>query len=280
VAREHVTVVLTGEGSDESFGGYPRYQISRVRAALKGLPSALARTAALVLGAAPGRRAALLTSQLPLSDEEAMILNSAYVAPDLVARLVGRDPLPALAGRFELAASCRVEGNPIASLSRYEMSTYLGCALDRMDRMSMAHGLEGRVPFLDIPLVEWAARLDVRHKIRRAGGKHVVKGLASRFLSKKIVSARKSGFGLPLGAWFRSPPFADLIERLRDPRHAAAQQFDRAVIGQILDEHRRGVADHGEVLWLLSNVYLWYEEMGQPASVWARDNRLPASAAG
>ena len=269
LAREHVTVVLTGEGSDELFGGYPRYQIARIRSRVNGLPMGLSRAAQSLFGALPGRRTSLIASQLPLGDGEATVLNSAYVGPDMVTRLLDVMPATALEERLEMADASRVEGNPVASLSRYELMTYLGCALDRMDRMSMAHGLEGRVPFLDVPLVEWATRVSVRHKLRGRQGKHVVKALAADKLSPRVVKARKSGFGLPLGAWFRGPHFADIIERLRDQRHPAAAHFDRHVVGKVVDEHARGVADHGELLWLLCNVYLWHEEIvhGARASV-------------
>lgn len=265
LAREHVTVVLTGEGSDELFAGYPRYQIARANAALRAVPPFAVRAASRLLGTLPGRRTALLSWQLPLSDLEAMTLNSAYVPPNVVEGLLGGLPTRTFDERFQLAASSRIPGNPIASLSRYEMSTYLGCALDRMDRMSMAHGLEGRVPFLDVRLAEWAARLDVRHKVRGLRAKQVVKALASRMLSADLVNARKSGFGLPLASWFREPHFARLLERLRDPGHAAAAHFDRRIVKSVLHEHLSGLADHGELLWLLCNVYLWYEEIASAA---------------
>ena len=265
LAREHVTVVLTGEGSDELFCGYPRYQIARIRAALHRLPRPIGRAGMSLLAALPGRRTALLASQLPLSEDESAVLNSAYVAPEVVASLLDQAPGGALEERLALAAASRVRGDAVASLSRYEMSTYLGCALERMDRMSMAHGLEGRVPFLDVPLIEWASCIGVRHKVRGRQGKHVVKALATRWLDREVVTAQKSGFGLPLGAWFRSRPFADLMDRLRDHRHAAAGHFHRRMLDQVVSEHTRGVRDHGELLWLLSNVYLWYEEVAVPA---------------
>ena len=264
IAREHVTVVLTGEGSDELFAGYPRYQIARLSAALRGLSPFAARAASRLLSSFPGRRTSLLSWQLPLSEVESMVLNSAYVRPDVVEALLGGLPAATFGERFALAETTRIPGNSIASLSRYEMSTYLGCALDRMDRMSMAHGLEGRVPFLDVPLVEWAGRLDVRHKVRGRRAKRVVKALAARMLSGEIVNARKSGFGLPLASWFRDPHFAGLLERLHDPRHPAAEHFDRRVVRSVLQEHLHGHVDHGELLWLLSNVYLWYEEIASP----------------
>jgi asparagine synthase (glutamine-hydrolysing) len=132
-----------------------------------------------------------------------------------------------------------VPGDSIATLSRYELSTYLGCALDRMDRMSMASGLEGRVPFLDVPLVEWGVGLHSSLKVRGRENKRVVKQLAGGSLSPAITRGAKSGFGLPIGDWFRGPELAAL----------------QGLVG----EHLRGEADHAEALWLIANVYLWYD---------------------
>ena len=123
----------------------------------------------------------------------------------------------------------------------------------------MACGLEGRVPFLDVPLVEWAVRLAGRLKLSGTQNKRVVKTLARRRLNPAIVRGAKSGFGVPLGTWFRSPVLSPLLDRLRDPEHPAADMVDQREVRRIIDAHTAGAADHGEALWLLSNVYVWAE---------------------
>lgn len=259
LARQHVTVALTGEGADELFGGYPRYHIARLNAAAGVLPAAVRRALALALGAVPGHRAARVAELLPLDLADALIHNSAYVHPVLVSKLLGGSAPDALAERRRLLSEAHVPGDAVATLARYEMSTYLGCALDRMDRMSMAVGLEGRVPFLDVPLVEWGIGVPSKLKIAGRENKRVVKRLAERTLSPAITRGAKSGFGLPLGAWFRRREAAPLIARLRDSGHPATAHFDRPTLASLLDQHLAGSADHGEVIWLLANVYLWYE---------------------
>ena len=258
-ARQFVTVVLTGEGADELFCGYPRYHIARWRAAADVLPRAARHALAGIVARNSGHRAAKLGDSLERGLEEALLFNSAYVAPELVARLTGNPVDSALSERRALLASAQSDWGAVATLSRYELLTYLGCALDRMDRMSMACGLEGRVPFLDVPLVEWAVRLAGRLKLSGTQNKRVVKTLARRRLNPAIALGAKSGFGVPLGAWFRSPVFAPLLDRLCDPDHPAADMFDRREVRRLTDVHTAGAADHGEALWLLSNVYVWAE---------------------
>ena len=258
-ARQRVTVILTGEGADELFCGYPRYHVARWRGVAEPLPG-IARTAlAAAIAAGPGHRPAKLANSLREGMDDAILLNSAYVNPDLVARLSCNPTDAAFSERRSLLELARSDAGPVATLSRYELLTYLCCALDRIDRMSMATSLEGRVPFLDIPLVEWGVRVAGRLKLAGRENKRVVKRVAERYLSPAITRGAKSGFGIPLDAWFRSPIFAPLLTRLRDPSHPAADLFDRATLRRVVDEQVRGVRDHGEALWLLSNVFVWAE---------------------
>jgi asparagine synthase (glutamine-hydrolysing) len=259
LARRHVKVVLTGEGADELFGGYPRYHLARWRGMLDVAPGRLRRLGGAILGALPGHRAEKAALLLPPELEESILLNSAYVDPAVVASLTGASVDAALDARRALVAETVRPGDPVGSISRYELLTYLTCALDRMDRMSMAHGLEARVPFLDVRLVEWAAGLASGLKLGVRSNKRVVKHLARGVLSPRIVDGPKSGFGLPLDAWFRRPELGSLMDRIRDPEHPAAANLDSALARRIADAHAAGTADHGEILWLLANVYLWHE---------------------
>jgi asparagine synthase (glutamine-hydrolysing) len=258
-ARQSVTVVLTGEGADELFCGYPRYHIARLRDSVERLPHIGRRAIAAGAGMLPGHRAAKLAGLVDRSVDDGLILNSAYIAPELVAELTRAPVAGALSERRRLLASARVSDDDVDTLSRYELLTYLGCALDRMDRMSMASSLEGRVPFLDIPLVEHALRLPTVDKIAKRETKRVLKVLAKRQLSAGVAGRSKSGFGVPLGDWFRSPVLAPAVERLRDAGHPAAEHFDMSVVARVLAEHATGRVDHGEVLWMLTNVFVWHE---------------------
>ena len=267
LARQHVKVVLTGEGADELFGGYPRYHVARLRGSVELVPKSLRVATAKIIGALPGHRADKAASLLPLSLEDSILLNSAYVDPELVARLTGSDVSGAFDARRALIAETVDERDVVASMTRYELLTYLQCALDRIDRMSMAHGLEGRVPFLDLPVVEFALRLPSSLKLGLRSNKRVLKGLARGVLSERIVRGPKSGFGLPLDAWFRGPQLGGLLRRISDSSHPAATCFDRSVLDTIIREHRSRARNHGEALWLLANVFLWHEEQTRQTQV-------------
>ena len=239
------------------------------RGSLEGVPAIGRRAIAAGVGLVPGHRAAKLAGLVGRTIDDALIFNSAYVSPELVAQLTGAPVDAALAERRRLLEFARMTDDDVETLSRYELLTYLGCALDRMDRMSMACSLEGRVPFLDIPLVERALRLPASAKLGRRETKRVLKVLARRNLSAEVAGRSKSGFGVPLGDWFRSPILAPAIERLKDREHPAAAYFDMSVVGRLVAEHATGGVDHGEALWLLTNVFMWQEVVagggGMPA---------------
>lgn len=264
-AKQEVKVVLTGEGSDEMFAGYPRYQIVRLAHMLRNWPQ-LRQLTTRVARAMPGHRAARLAAYLPYDYADSLLLNSAYVHPTMVEKLTGAPVTEALSARREILERNWDDGDPLGSLSRLEMQTYLGCLLDRMDRMSMAAGLEARVPFLDMPLVEWASRIPSHLKMAGTGTKRVVKTLAAKVLPRQVVGAPKSGFGLPLGDWFRTGPLGATLEALSDPGHPAADLMDRSAVAQMVSEHSQGQRDHNELLWELVNVFGWHD-------VWAGARR-------
>jgi asparagine synthase (glutamine-hydrolysing) len=261
LARRYVTVVLTGEGADELFCGYPRYRVASFQAALAKVPAGARRALAGFARASGGRRGKLLGRALSVSPELSVVLNSAYVEPALAAQLTGTNPQDAFTERLEIAERSWVTGDPLATISAYELQTYLQCALERMDRMSMAHGLEGRVPFLDVSLAEWGSALASRFKVNCRNGKTVVKRHAREWLPASVVHGPKSGFGLPLDNWFRSPSARDLLATLKNPAHPAATVLDTKAVKSLVDEHMRGQRAHGEILWLVANVFLWYDHV-------------------
>lgn len=258
-ARQHVKVVLTGEGADELFCGYPRYKIARAHAALQKAPRLAVRALAAILRHAPEHRLRKLGALLPLAPAAQHIFNSAFVDGDVVARITGHDLGDALLERRAVLDEIAWAPDATDTLSRYEMKTYLVSALERLDRVSMASGLEARVPLLDIELVEWGTRLPAAVKLAGGRNKAVLKRLGERTLSSKVTAGPKSGFGLPLDAWFRTPQFQDFIAEIGDPSHPATTHFDGRLLRTIRDDHAQHRAEHGELLWLLANVYLWYD---------------------
>jgi asparagine synthase (glutamine-hydrolysing) len=273
LARQHVTVALTGEGADELFAGYPRYRTELVRDSVMGaasLVSPIARGIGLLTG---DHRVEKLGAMLGQPSREARVLSSAFVEPRLIETLTGATLTEALATRRRLAGELEVAGDSVASLMRYELTTYLGGLLERMDRMAMAHGLEGRVPFLHVPLLEWGLSLPPSLNVSSRASKKVVRRLASRRLPASVMAAPKSGFGLPLAEWFRGQAFAPHLSRLRSGDHGAQDVVDGRTVQRLVSEHLGRGADHSEILWLLVNLMLWREGVSAPA----RDGEIASS---
>jgi asparagine synthase (glutamine-hydrolysing) len=255
LAKEYVTVVLTGEGSDELFAGYPRYRIPDLARKVRGIPGPLRRLAASLSG---DSRLAKLDRFASLAPDEALLYNSSYLRPD-----VARALAPRLEARLDYRRDCLAAGthlglDAIGRVSLLDEETFLVGILHRQDKMSMAASIESRVPFMDYRIVEFANRLPASHKVVNGSGKALVKTFARTLLPVEIVDRRKSGFGVPLAAWFRS---ADgLGAQIRGLAESPASGiFDRAVLQRLVSEHLSGTQDHSELLWTALNLATWRE---------------------
>ena len=255
LAKQFVTVVLTGEGSDELFAGYPRYRIPALARKARLVPGPLRALAASLSGDA---RLAKLHRFASLGQDEALLYNSSYLRPD-----VARELSPGLEARLDfrracLAASRSLGLDTVGQVSLLDEETFLVGILHRQDKMSMAASIESRVPFMDYRIAEFANRLPSAHKLANGSSKAIVKAFASTVLPTSIVDRRKSGFGVPLAAWFRaSEGLGAQLASL--PENPAAGVFDGAVLRRLITEHRAGHRDHSEVLWTALNVVTWRE---------------------
>ena len=255
LARERVIVVLTGEGSDELFAGYPRYRIPDLAAKYRYVPGPLRRLAAAV----GDHRVAKLARYADTTPDEALLYNSSYLRPDVV-RAVAAGPLVnGFVYRHEaLRASQSLGLDNVGRVSLLDQETFLVSILNRQDKMSMAASIESRVPFMDYRIVEFANALPSEFKIRRGSGKAIVKDVARAFLPTEIVDRRKSGFGVPLTRWFRADDgLGGRVMAL--PDSPFAEVFDRSALRRTIDEHRSGAQDHGELLWTALNLVTWRE---------------------
>jgi asparagine synthase (glutamine-hydrolysing) len=243
-----VTVLLTGEGADEVFGGYAWYRSAQQRDALKRLPGLSGLSSALP---AIGRFATLKKVLRP----EYLIEASAFGSPALVKSLVASEN--GLSDRR--AAFWPNEGTPtLDGLFVYDQNTYLPGLLQRQDRMSMAAGLEAREPFLDHHLVEWANTLSGSVKISKGIRKALLKSLAGRWLPEKIINRRKVGFEMPLGEWLKSGgALAHRVEALRDSKSYASEVMNPGAIQRLVAEHNSGTKNHADILWTLVAFDAW-----------------------
>jgi asparagine synthase (glutamine-hydrolysing) len=251
LARQHVKVVLTGEGADELFGGYPRYAIPRLAAGFDRIPAILREP---LLGLARRsrdhrvRKLAWFATRSPASRK---LFNSSGVDPDVAKQLLKvQDSVGSWKYRRQLAESTR-------SVARIDLETYLVSILERQDKMSMATSLEARVPFLDNEIIEFSFALPERFKHTLRHRKRILKDVARRYLPQAIVDRRKSGFGVPLASWMRDDgPVGALLTEVTNYQ-GVLEVFERNQLDAMLREHRSGARDHSELLWGILNLALW-----------------------
>jgi len=259
-ARKRITVALTGEGSDELFGGYPRYRLFSMGRWLSPLRGIGLRRAARRLRARQPRWARLLESS-SVDVGTAAALNAAFVPIEDAARLVGLEkPERVLEPRRRLFNEAERRGlDEVESLLELERQTYLVALLQRMDRMSMAAGLECRVPFLDERVIEYALTVPARKRLDVLQTKKPVRDAAATRFGRGYANLPKSGFGVPIGSWFRgNGRLGTLLARCLEESTVRNRGWvDVALASRTLQEHQSGVRDHTEILWGLLNLELW-----------------------
>ena len=259
-------MALSGDGGDELFAGYRRHRLhlyeERVRAAL---PARLRRPLFGALGALypkldwapqPLRLQATL-AELALDPADAYF-HSVALAPEAVRRRLYspalRSELQGYGGAEVMRAHWRESGSehPLDQVQYLDLMTYLpGDILTKVDRASMAHALEVRVPLLDHVLVEWAATLPPRLRLNARGSKYVLKQALRPHLPAAILERRKMGFSVPLAAWLRGPLMARVQDALAAPAFAESGLFDPPAAGRLIAQHRSGRRDHSRIIWAL-----------------------------
>jgi asparagine synthase (glutamine-hydrolysing) len=265
-ARRDVTVVLTGEGADEVFGGYSNYR-KRVREErlMRWLahPASPLPALAKVLPVAVRKDRWLRSLTEPLARRYRTIpnvfdvlLHPALFTPQFLAATSGSPDVGTL------AAAAFEEANSAHYLDRLlHVDTKLWLPddlLTKVDRATMTHSLEARVPYLDHRFVEFCARLDPSLKIRGTTHKHILKRVAERYLPRDIVHRGKQGFVMPLTEWLAGRLSGELDEHLGDGGLARRGLFRDGALARLLAEHRRGHRNHAGRLWALLILERWF----------------------
>jgi asparagine synthase (glutamine-hydrolysing) len=270
LASEHVKVVLTGEGSDELFAGYSRYRFhgwnSRWARRYGVLPAALRRrirqwiAGSSLLGA--GARRKLGHTFLGCGDSlESLYLDNFYCAFSPAAQqelLTATQPEGCATANFRRYFDAG-DRSPLERLLYADQKTYLVELLMKQDRMSMATSIESRVPLLDHPLVEFAARLPGEMKLRGTTGKYIFKKAAEGLVPREILYRRKMGFPTPLRSWLRDAAATPLFDLLRAPDGLLGAYVDRRALENLIHRHRSGAEDATDRIWRLLNLQLWGE---------------------
>jgi len=266
LARKHVTVSLSGDGGDESFGGYRRYRLHLMEQRMRdALPLSIRQPVFGLLGRvypkldwAPRVFRGKTTFQALARDSVQAYFHSvsiirddmrrALFSPGFQRELAGYNALDV----FRRHAANAGTDDPLAQIQYLDLKTYLvGDINTKVDRASMAHSLEVREPLMDHPLIEWLATLPNDFKIRGQEGKFLFKKSLESRLPRDVLYRPKMGFSVPLARWFRGP----LKDRVRDAMQSEIMAdsgiFNMDVLSKLVREHQSGQRDHSAALWTL-----------------------------
>jgi asparagine synthase (glutamine-hydrolysing) len=264
LAAQHLKVVLTGDGGDESFGGYSRYRVNKIFEAFDPVPSPILRAAARAgrLATTPLGSRSRLRKRLRIAEGLfGLDPDERYVTQ--MTSLRDRDRGRLMRDRngtapYLLRVLRDGPKDPIDRLLRADLLTYLPeDLLVKMDRATMANSLEARSPLLDHKLVEFVARLPIDRKIEGTTTKVLLRSIAKRLMPADHVDRPKMGFSAPIGDWFRGALGDRYAELVLAPDAACRSYLDQSVAKELLDEHRAGQADHDGQLWSLLMFELW-----------------------
>jgi asparagine synthase (glutamine-hydrolysing) len=271
LARERVTVVLTGEGSDETLGGYTRYAWTLLNSRMDSVYRALTPAA--------GRR--LLRRMIndgPLSATTKRKLEHTFLVRDgaswpsfyfdnFYSAFSDSQQQDLLTDEARQSAGDAYAGSMLYwdhsssgllhRLLYTDIKTYLVELLMKQDQMSMAASIESRVPFLDHKLVEFSASIPAKYSTRGLAGKCILKSAVADLLPDEITNRKKMGFPTPWAYWLAGPQLDDLERLLTGERAVQRGLFRGEMVKRLFAEHRSGARDHGNRIWRLLNLELW-----------------------
>ena len=269
LARQHVTVALSGDGGDELYAGYDRYHINLKRRTFERVPVWLGRGYRnYVYPRLPhNTRGKKFAFNISLGTCDRYIDSVSYLPPDLSEQFIfssdflnfasGCTPPAELFRNYYDRAPADEE---LSRMQYLDTKTYLPAdVLTKVDRMSMATSLEVRCPLLDQEFVEWSASLAPHWKLRMGQSKYALKKLAERLgIPACTINRPKQGFAMPLVHWFRKELKSGIAQILLEPRSLARGYFNRAGVQTLIEEHWRGRRDNSGSLWILLMFELWH----------------------
>jgi asparagine synthase (glutamine-hydrolysing) len=266
LAREHVTVVLSGDGGDELFGGYERYLIHQGRNGFEQIPRWFRRGVMLPLSrmlprAVYGKQ---FLRNVSLDGGARFVDSLSYFGDAAKRNLLAGSMQKGLNGRNSSAAFEQIFDIPVSTsqidrLLYLDSKTYLpGDILTKVDRMSMAHSIEARVPLLDSKLIEFVQTIPASLKLRGKTTKHILKLAMSDLIPSEIINRPKMGFGVPLKKWLNNELREMLHDTLTDQRARERGLLNPRAVRDLLNEHSRGRRDNSLHLWGLLTLELWH----------------------
>jgi asparagine synthase (glutamine-hydrolysing) len=288
MARQQVTVALSGDGGDELFAGYDRYLVAMDRQKFDRLPSWLGRMyREAIHGRIPaGMYGKNLAWNASLNSRDRYLDGMSFfpalhrergLFTDAFLQAAGHlpDPLQQWQRIYDDAPA----HDPLSRLLYLDTKTYLVAdILTKVDRMSMATSLEVRVPMLDHKFVEWVTSLPVEWKLRGGVRKQILKKLAERLgIPSPLLHRRKQGFQLPLVEWMRNDVKDQFLRILLEPRTLQRGYFKPEAVRSLVNEHIRGRRNRSGLLWRMLVLELWHRNFMESRAHWTAGYQVPQS---
>ena len=280
-ARRHVKVVLAGQGADEPLGGYPRHRAAAALVAAQRVPGPIAAAAAAAAARLPRNERAKRAARL-LAAEPGFALGRIFeiTDPSLRASLQRRTAGEAETERRGLVDSVLAD---VPDASSLEQALYLDTHLflpDGLlvygDKMTMAYGLEQRVPFLDVELMRFVQRIPAGLRVRRLSSKWLYRRALRGLVPDEVRARPKHPFATPYDDWLRSS-LGGVVESRYAVGSALADVVERPVVARLVAEHRSGRHDHKRVLYCLLELAAWHECFVEDGTEAVSDDLRPAA---
>ena len=267
LAKDHVTVILSGEGGDEILAGYPLHQImpkiDRLHSIVRWIPSPLRTLVSRMLSHHEKASKYWDWINLPLpqryqsisNDVTLSIKKNLYQSPELLKAHVENSAY------FAKAFNTMSNGTNLRKMTYADIKTWLpDDLLVKADKMTMAASLELRVPFLDHKLLEYSTALPDEYRLNQNQGKYLLKKFAEKLLPDEIIYRKKKGFPVPIASWFRDKLYDKTREILLDERSLARGYFQANYIENMLTRHKSGKEDLSRRIFTLLNIELWHRK--------------------
>lgn len=275
IAREKVTVALSADAGDEIFAGYNRYDyMIRYGSKLQSIPAVLRKSAAAVMDMVPANNIPLLNKKylfysryeklktfLKNPSEKNILKNITRQMSDDSVSVLFKDQVNELYSAFDSEELNAANYSKLSYMMAIDYQTYLlDDILQKVDRATMSVSLEGREPFLDQRIIEWAAQLPLEFKYNKGNKKFLLKEIVHKYLPKQMMDRPKMGFGIPIADWLQNDlkPFVD---QYFDESFISKQNiFDMEEVKRIKKSFYQGKVERAEKIWFLLMFQMWYDK--------------------